>query len=223
MNLVRDLPSAILIALFFCFSISTARGSEAHKHSDDEAHDHDEEKSEKKGHAHAKGEENHEHGKDEKNHGHVKGEKEHDHGKNEKDHGHDHGKEEKDHGQGHGEEGSAATGPDKGVLEKGPLGLRFSEEALRTIAASSIEFKGGDALTLPSDALVKIKDTKSVIRVRDGWHGRVAAEVVSRTADTVTVRARGLKAGDRVISSKAGFFRIAELLVEEGASHSHSH
>lgn len=167
----------------------------------------------------------------------------HDHGKQEKkkdEHGHDHGEDEEhsegeehghsegdEHGHAEGghdghEEGGSVVGPEKGIVEKGPLGIKLSEEAIKTIQPETIPWQAG-SISIPYQGLVRIKDTKSVYRVRNGFFKRVPVVVESRQGDRVTIRVSGLEAGDKIVISQAGFLRIAEVITEEGASHSHAH
>ncbi len=130
-----------------------------------------------------------------------------------------HGSEE---GGGHDEEGGAGVGPDKGVLEKGPLGIKLAPEAVKTIGAKLIPV-AGPTTSVPENAVVRIKATKSVFRVRDGWYKRIPVEVLGGQKGSVTVRSEELKSTDQIVSTNAGFIRMAEVIAEEGASHSHAH
>lgn len=132
------------------------------------------------------------------------------------DHGHSDGEADE-----HGEE-NTAIGPDKGILEKGALGMKLSPEAVQTINPQSISWSGGVTI-IPYKALVRIKDAKSIFRLRDGWYKRVPASIVSRSEENVTIQANDLQAGDKIIVSGLGFLRMAEVIAEEGASHGHSH
>lgn len=149
--------------------------------------------------------------------------------KHDHDHGHEHGEEESEehsdehgdeHGHGHEEEGGGPIGPDKGILEKTELGMRLSPEAIATIAPGTVAWKPGP-VTIPYEGLVRIKETKSVFRVRNGFYKRVPARVLSRQNDSLTVQVEGLEAGDLLVTTQAGFLRIAEVILVEGASHSH--
>lgn len=159
-----------------------------------------------------KAKEHHEHGKDE----HEESEhKEADHHEHEKEEHGDHA-EAGEHGE-HGE-GAASVGPDKGILEKGPLGFRLSPEALKTIGPKTAPYS---AAAIPCEAVVSVKDGKFVFRSRDGWFKKVPIAVLSKTNGSCSVRTEELKSGDQIVTSQSGFLRIAEVLLEEGASHSH--
>lgn len=168
----------------------------AKSESDDHGHDHGE--GEKKNHAEGKADE----------HGHAKGE----------EHKDEHGKD----GEGGHEEGGSVVGPDKGIIEKGALGMKLSSEAISTIQPEMIPWQPG-SMTIPFLGLVRIKESKSVYRVRNGFYKRVPVTVESRQGEKVTIRVPGLVAGDQIVISQTGFLRIAEVITEEGASHSHAH
>lgn len=221
--------SLVLLSLVLCLGVGYRAWSEdKHDHGkqekkkDEHGHDHgEEEHAEEEGHSHApdekKGEEGHSHAPsekgEEKGHDHAVGEAGH---AESDEHGHAEG------GGGHEEEGGGVVGPEKGIVEKGPLGIKLSEEAVKTINPETVSWQSG-SITIPYQGLVRIKDTKSVYRVRNGFFKRVPAVVQSRQGDRVTVSVAGLEAGDKIVISQAGFLRIAEVITEEGASHGHSH
>lgn len=188
--------SLVVLSLVLCLGVGYRAWSE-------DKHDHgkEEEHSDAEGHSHAPNEKKGEEGLD-----HAEGE----------EHGHSEGDE---HGH---EEGGSVVGPDKGIVEKSALGIKFSDDALKTIQPETVPWQSG-SITIPYQGLVRIKDTKSVYRVRNGFFKRVPAVVESRQGDRVTVRVNGLEAGDKIVISQAGFLRIAEVITEEGASHSHAH
>lgn len=118
----------------------------------------------------------------------------------------------------HGDEGSAAVGPDKGITAKGPLGFRLSPEAQAKFAYQTAPYTPG---TVPCSALVSVKDGKYVFRVREGWIKKVHVDIASRANGQCGLRADDLQSGDQIVTSRMGFLRIAEVILEEGASHSH--
>lgn len=172
-----------------------------HEGEKEESHDHAGEKEEAHGekeHAHSEGEKHEE--KEGESHAHKEGE--------EKGEGHAHGEgeEEGEHGE-EGEEGGV-IGPDKGITAKGPNGFTLSKEAW---ASFEIKIQEVDASSvMPKAALVQIKDGKFYYRIRKGWIKRVP--YTSK-----------FQQGDQVIVGGTGFVRTAELVVEEGVSHGHSH
>ncbi|MES3039474.1 MAG: hypothetical protein V4736_16315 [Bdellovibrionota bacterium] len=121
--------------------------------------------------------------------------------------------------EGHEEEGSA-VGPDKGITEKGEDGFKLAPEAIKTIGIVEQKVTGSN-LTLPSKAVVKIKYSKSVFRVRNGWYKRVPVVVESKQQKSWTVSSDELQIGDLVVVEGSGYLRVAEILLVEGASHSH--
>ena len=128
-------------------------------------------------------------------------------------------KESEKNGHGH-DDGGAKVGPDKGITEKGPQGLRFSKEALATYEVTLIKPAAG-IVKLRKQALVTVKELTTIFRVRDGWYKRIPVIIVSRDKELIVVKSTELLASDEVVSSPAGFLRIAEVITEEGASHSH--
>lgn len=202
------------LALIACMAIGIGAWSaesspkakaEEHKHEEGEEGHSDYEKSGE--HAKADGHtDKDEHGEGEK---HAEGEKP-------DEHGHGGG----GHGGGHEEEGGSAVGPDKGIVESGERGMKLSAEAVATIKPATIPWQAG-SFVIPYDGLVRIKESKSVFRLRDGFYKRVPAIVESRDGDKVRVRVEGLNAGDQIVVSQAGFLRIAEVIQTEGAAHHH--
>jgi hypothetical protein len=130
------------------------------------------------------------------------------------DHSHEEA-EEKGH-----EEGSAAVGPDKGILEKGPKGIRLSPEAIKTFDLKFAQV-GSSEFDLPKDALVEIRDGRFVYVVNENWISRVKAEVIQKRESQVRVRIAEFNPQLQVIVKGVGFVRGAELIAAEGATHSH--
>jgi hypothetical protein len=120
------------------------------------------------------------------------------------------------------EEISAVVGPDKGILQKGEAGFKLSPEAFSTMALKISDYSGG-TFTLPSKAVVQIKNEKTVFRLRDGWLKRVAVEIVQKNNDSLIISSTKFRNGDQIVTEGSGFLRIAEIFSEEGASHGHSH
>jgi len=136
----------------------------------------------------------------------------HEHKEGEKQEAHADGEEE-----GH-SEGSAAVGPDKGITEKGKHGFKLSADAMKTIAPTLATYTPG---SIPCAAVVSVKDGKYAFRSRDGWFKKVTIEVITKSNGTCTIRSNDLQAGDQIVMAQTGFLRVAEVLLEEGASHSH--
>lgn len=128
----------------------------------------------------------------------------HDHGE-EGEEGHAHGEGEKEE---HGEEEGGVIGPDKGITAKSKNGFTLSKEAWASFDLKTQTMDSG--ASVPKAAVVHIKDGKFYYRIRDGWIKRVPLN-------------SKLQKGDMVITTGTGFVRTAELVVEEGVSHGHSH
>lgn len=101
---------------------------------------------------------------------------------------------------------------------KGPLGFQLSPDATATFAFKTIPYKSP---ALPCEAIVASKDDKTVFRVREGWIKSLPIEILSKKDGLCTIRATDLRTGDHVITTRLGFLRITEVILEEGASHSH--
>lgn len=211
-NSIRNLTTVLV---FLIFSLTHVSAEQGHDHSNpkkEDDHGHEEKESE---HDHDKKES---HGDDEKHNG----EEHHDEEPHGEDGEHkDGGHEEAGHEEsGHEEEGGAKVGPDKGITEKGENGFKISKEAtaafnlkLESISASEAE--------LPKSAIVYIKNGKFVYRVRDGWILRIPINVTSQSDGRVRVQSGKLNSGDQIVTSGTGFIRGAELILSEGATHSH--
>ncbi len=118
------------------------------------------------------------------------------------------------------EESSAAVGPDKGITEKSNLGLKISTQALQTIDLKTLDVNS-EIIEIPLQALVKVKDTKSVFRVRDNWYKRVETTIVQKKTSTYLIKSAELLRGDKIVIVGTGYLRTAEVYSEEGATHSH--
>lgn len=154
---------------------------------------------------------------------------EEDRGSHAKEKGHEHGPDEDGmdehgHAEGHGEEeeGSTKIGPDKGITEKGPLGFKLSAEAAKNIGFQTVRIDSATA-NIPCDAVVQVKADKFVFRSREGWLKKEPVEIAGRAGSLCNVQGKELQPGDLVVTTQTGFLRIAEIFLEEGASHSHSH
>lgn len=205
-NLIRSLTVLFIFIIFLGTHVDAEEGHDhnnaeakvEHAHDDKETHDEDQK------HKHA--DEDHKESGDEGKHGHGKAEK-------------GHGEEGHDEG-GHGEEGGAKVGPDKGITEKSENGFKLSKDATvafdlkyDNVSASEIE--------LARSAVVYIKNGKFVYRVRNEWIQRVPITIIFESTAQVKVQSKDLQSGDRVITSGTGFVRGAELILSEGATHSH--
>lgn len=160
--------------------------------------------------------------KDEHGHDHDESEvKEDEHGHNHAEndeHSDEHGHSD-DHG---GEEENGAIGPDKGITAKSANGFKLSQEAIKSFALKT-EPLNSETVETSEGSLVTIKDFKGVYRVRDQWIKRVPVKVLSKKNNRLTIEVSERAAGDQIVTQGAGFLRGAELVVEEGVSHGHSH
>jgi hypothetical protein len=118
------------------------------------------------------------------------------------------------------EEENTAIGPDKGITEKGDQGFKLAPEAIETFGLSFQDYSGGQ-ITVSNDAIVRVKESQTLFRQREGWFERVEIISLSRNGGNATVQAKGLQAGDKVVVKGVGFLRTAEVIAEEGAGHEH--
>lgn len=127
-----------------------------------------------------------------------------------------------DHSEGEGAESSANVGPEKGITEKNEKeeSIRLSSEAVKRMKLTSMEVKSLP-LTIPVQALVKVKSEKYVFRVRDNWYKRIEIQIIQKTSENVVINSSDLSVGDQVVITGLGFLRTAEIFSEEGATHSH--
>ncbi|MBK9294516.1 MAG: hypothetical protein IPM57_08735 [Oligoflexia bacterium] len=111
------------------------------------------------------------------------------------------------HGGGEGE--GAQIGPDKGVTEKGPLGFKLSDEAIKTIGFKTADYTA--PMEIPKEAIASAKSEKFFYRLRDGWY------------KSVPLDHKDLKENDKIIISKLGFLRIIEVYVQGGGEEEEGH
>lgn len=204
--MINSICNRTVFVLFIFFS--TLAGAEAgpdHDSANKEEH-HNEEV--EKGHDHDQKES---HGESDEEH--KEADADHD------EHGHE---EDGDHEEGgaHEEEGGAKVGPDKGITEKGENGFKLSKEAT---AAFNLKFGIASdlAMELPKSTIVHIKNGKFVYRVRDGWIQRIPINVVFQSESGVKIQSSELNGNDKIVTFGTGFIRGAELILLEGATHSH--
>ncbi|OFZ10698.1 MAG: hypothetical protein A2Z20_07950 [Bdellovibrionales bacterium RBG_16_40_8] len=200
--MINSIRNLLVIFILYIFSLTHAFAEDSHEHGESnqaENHAHEEKKSE---HAH---DEKESHGENE----------EHDDAESHAEDDHDHHEE-----GGHEEEGGAKVGSDKGITEKSESGFKLSKEA---IAAFNLKFKGvsGVEIEVSKAALVHIKNGKYVYRIRNGWISRVPINVTSLSSGQVKVKSHDLNDGDQIVTFGTGFIRGAELILSEGATHSH--
>ncbi|MGE3973711.1 MAG: hypothetical protein AB7F59_04210 [Bdellovibrionales bacterium] len=146
----------------------------------------------------------------------------------EDEHTHEHGHSEKheeahadEHGDKH-EESSPIVGAEKGITSFNAEGFTLSSEATASFAIQTLDVKGAH-LTLPKDALVTVKDTVSIFRLRENRYKRISVKILKKNGSSALVESPSLKSSDKVITRGAAFLRVAEIAAEGGVSHGHSH
>lgn len=208
----------IVMALLFSFALANAEeahedhehaheAEESSHHQDEEAHkphnkddhdDHDEHKEE---------EETHEH--DEDSHKEEASEESHDHSAE--------GEKHDDH-----EEENDAIGPTKGILAKSENGFRLTDVAIKNFGIKYHKIDSA-SFNVSESAIVKVLADKYLFRERDGWFKKIPFKTESKTGDRYLVSISDMKPKDRIVIDGIGFLRTAELVVEEGVAHGHSH
>ncbi len=194
----------VLIITLQGFSLQASKG-----HLDEKpGHDHEESSEEEK-------DSHDDHSDDEK-----KGEQKED------EHGHaDEGEGHADEGEGHGdeeEEESSAVGPNKGITEKSKEGIKLSASAwkLMGVETSKISSK---VIEISYEALVEIKNEKSIYRIRNSWIKKAPIKVLKKNGDKLLIEIIDFREGDLLVISGVGFIRTAEIVAEQGAASGHSH
>lgn len=210
---MKWLLTITVLLIFSIFGMKHTLAEDSHKHGHDEKKELSDEKDP---HKHKEGDEHNgqaksnDHPGEEEDHGHEEGE----------EHGHD--KKEK-HADGEGEEeGSSSVGPEKGILAKSDKGIQLAPEAVSTFDLKAVPFTNG-SIKVSQQAIVQIKNEKSIFRLRDGWYKRVPIKIIRTAEDYATIESLDLKPGDQVVVQATGFLRMAEVAAEGGASHGHSH
>ena len=177
-------------------------GSHNHdSHDSHEDHDEDEDKHKEKGH-------DHDHESDDKNHS----DDSHDHSSNTDDHG-KHAEHEEENG---------AIGAGKGILEKGENGFRLADEAIENFGLKYFRVDT-NRFNIDASAVVKVLDKKYLFRQRDGWFKKIPVDILSKSKSKYSVSLQGIMPQDKIVIAGVGFLRTAELVVEEGVAHGHSH
>jgi len=120
------------------------------------------------------------------------------------------------------EEDTPLIGPEKGILAKSDHGFKLAPEALQTLKIQTAAAPT-KVLKVPSAALVEIKNGRFLYLVREGWFTRVPVKVRKKDKRSVTIEIPQHQSGDAYVSEGVGFVRTTEILIEEGASHGHSH
>lgn len=175
----------------------------------------------------AEGEHDHDHGATEEH-----SDDEHDTGEHSEEHAEEHNEDvhHKDHGKEgehghaendeHEEEGGAKVGVDKGITEKGAQGFKLSKEAAVAFGLKFENYVDHES-EFSKSAVVYIKNGQYVYRLRDDWIKRVPIKAVKLSNTKVKVLGSDLKDSDQIFTSGTGFIRGAELILSEGATHSH--
>ena len=197
----------IVIALLLSLaSVNAEEGHEDHEHAPEVT---------ESSHGHDKHEDHDEH-TEEESHEHDEG----NHGEDTDEESHDHSAEGEKHDE-H-EEENDSIGPTKGILAKSENGFRLTDVAMKNFG---IKYKkiNSSRFNISESAIVKVLADKYLFRERDGWFKKIPIKIESKTGDQYLVSISDMKSQDRVIIDGVGFLRTAELVVEEGVAHGHSH
>lgn len=124
----------------------------------------------------------------------------------------------------HEEGGGARTGPNKAVLEaSADRGMKLADKALRRLGVQTSPLAGVGPYKLTVKALVYSKEEVGIYRLRSGWYKHLDVEVATKERGFAVVRAKDLRAGDRVVVAGAALLRVAELDVLGAEVTDHGH
>ncbi len=127
-----------------------------------------------------------------------------------------------DHDDEHLEEASPLVGPDKGITERSNKGFKLSAEAMKSFAIEMMDLSSA-TVEIEKKSLLTIKEEKFIYRVRENWIVKIPVQVLNQNRDKIKLSLSSFAPGDKMITRGVGFIRTSELLLEQGASHGHSH
>lgn len=157
----------------------------------------------------AKAQDGHDHKTEKNPHAEKSHEDSHDH----VDHG-DHAEEPEENSQ---------SGPDKGILAaSADKGIQLSPEAEKHFEIQKMKFTAA-VIELPKTAIVRAGLEVNIFRFRDGFYKRIDFVQLRKSATTIVLQSKDLKAGDEIAITGLGFLRTAEIAAFGGAPEGHSH
>lgn len=89
-------------------------------------------------------------------------------------------------------------------------GFKLSDKALLKLEIKFEKLNGTQSWTIPSEALVRIKQSTGVYRRLDGWITFVLVKVTQNSADKITITSEDLEAGDEVAITGTQFLRMTD-------------
>lgn len=212
----------LFVVSIFTFSFSV-NAEEGHHHEDSHAHEEDEhsEDSEKK----PKEKEHHDHDKadEEEQHNHDQHKE---HGAKEAEEAHAH---EDEHGHGdHDDHADEGFGENKAIVEVMDEGDRFRlhTESIKflNLEFASVTRRKENEYTVPSSALVRFQNHTGIYRViGSDVFEMLHLDVLSEKEGRAIVKSENLKPEDRVVTSKLGNLRAAQLQASGQGGEGHAH
>lgn len=214
--------SILFVFSIFTFSISV-NAEDGHHDEDSHAHeegehskDTEEKPKEKEHHDHDKSDEEEEHSHDDhKKHGDKEAEEAHAH---EDEHGHG----------GHEDHADEAFGQNKAivaVMDEGDK-FRLHAESIKflDLEFASVTHRKEDEYTVPSSALVRFQNHTGIYRVvGNDVFEMLHLDVLSEEEGRAVVKSKNLKPEDRVVISKLGNLRAAQLQASGQGGEGHAH
>jgi len=125
-----------------------------------------------------------------------------------------------------GEESEGATnfGEGKAVTAFGKEeGFKLSQKAMQNLGVEFSTVKTDGPWTVPSGAIVHLKQSSGVYRKVDGWISFVLVKVVNKAGATVSIQSADLQAGDEVAIRGATFLRMTDADLNAGTVDSCAH
>lgn len=123
-----------------------------------------------------------------------------------------------------GDEASPKIGPGKGILAYDEhTGMKLAPEAISAFEIKTVKLQGAGPWIIPDASRVLTGEDENIFRVRDGSFSRIDFKILEGRSGTLKISAPDLKAGDEIVTSGAGFLRVAEIAASGGTPEGHSH
>ena len=102
-------------------------------------------------------------------------------------------------------------------------GIKLSSKAIKTNKIKFYFLNGESEFDIPKKSIVKSQDKVGVYRVRSGWFKLVDVTIKSKSGTNLKVTSNSLIAGDKIVSSRVGLIKAAQLEAFGGGGHGHVH
>lgn len=107
-------------------------------------------------------------------------------------------------------DGKAVTAFDK------EEGFQLSDKAMKNLRVKFIDIKGNGPWTIPSEALVRVKQSTGVYRRYEKWISFVLVKVISKNEKISQVTSEDLQSGDEIATSGANYLRMTDADLNSG-------